>query len=30
MQEYMKDGRTYRLAGDLTDFQRDLYMHLTD
>ncbi len=30
MQAYTRDGRTYRLAGSLNDFQRDLYMHLTD
>lgn len=30
MQEYTQNGRTYRLAGNLSDFQRDLYIHLTD
>ena len=30
MKEYTVDGRTYRLAGGLTDFQLGLYMHLVD
>jgi len=30
MQEYVVGGRTYRLAGNLTEFQLGLYVHLAD
>jgi len=30
MKEYVVEGRTYRLGGDLTEFQLSMYVHLAD